>query len=194
MGQPSYNRKHMEIIDQHSRGELFALVSYVPEPLGSTLDGLKTPPSGEPASPAHITLLPPRPLRTAPQLAYERIREVLAGFPAFELELTEICQFPTTNVLYLAVGKGRDQIQELYRALNHGEFFHKEEFEFLPHLTLAYPADAAEAERMRIQLDKEWNQVRHLQPFIIDKAVFLSKAVDGDWNQRGEQSLSDLIP
>ena len=182
----------MQIIDQHSRGELFALVSYVPEPLGSTLAGLKTPANGEPASPAHITLLPPRPLRTDPALAYERIREVLAEFPAFELELTEICRFPSTNVLYLAVGKGRDQIHELYRALNHGEFFHKEEFEFLPHLTLAYPTDLAEAERIHMRLDKQWNQMRHLQPFIVDKAVFLSKAADGDWNQRGEHSLRDL--
>jgi 2'-5' RNA ligase len=184
----------MEIIDQHTRGELFALVSYVPEPLGSTLAGLKMPPSGKPASPAHITLLPPRPLRIDSGLAYERIRRVLAGFPAFELELTEICRFPTTNVLYLAVGKGHLQIHELYRALNHGEFLHKEEFEFLPHLTLAYPSDLEDAERIRIQLDKEWNQVRHLQPFLIDKAVFLSKAADGNWNPRGEHSLSELIP
>jgi 2'-5' RNA ligase len=184
----------MEIVNQHTRGELFALVSYVPEPLGSTLDGLKTPPKGLPLSPAHITLLPPRPLRTDPLVAYERIQEVLTGFPAFELELTEICRFPTTNVLYLAVGKGHDQIRELYRALNHGEFLHKEEFEFLPHLTLAYPPDLATAERIRNQLDKEWNQVRHLQPFLIDKAVFLSKAADGNWNQRGEHSLSELIP
>ena len=183
----------MEIIDQHSWGELFALVSYVPEPLGSALKDLKMPPDGMPASPAHITLLPPRPLRTEPTLAYERIREVLSGFPAFELELTEISRFPTTNVLYLAVGKGLEQIQELYRALNRGEFFHREEFEFLPHLTLAYPSDLAAAERIRIHLEKEWNQVRHLQPFIIDKAVFLSKTADGNWNQRGEHSLSDPI-
>ena len=135
----------------------------------------------------------PRPLRTDPVSAYQRIREILAGFPAFELELTEICRFPTTNVLYLAVGKGREQIHELYRALNHGEFFHTEEFEFLPHLTLAYPSDLAAAERIRIELDQQWNQVRHLQPFIIDRAVFLSKAADGNWNQRGEHSLSDPI-
>jgi 2'-5' RNA ligase len=183
----------MEIVNQHTEGELFALVSYVPEPLGPTLNSLKTPPEGLPASPAHITLLPPRPLRTDPKSAYERIREVLTGFPAFELELTEICRFPSTNVLYLAVGKGQDQIHELYRALNHGEFSHEEEFEFLPHLTLAYPSDLASAERIRIELEKEWNQVRHLQPFIVDKAVFLSKAVDGSWNQRGEHSLSDMI-
>lgn len=152
--QTSYNRKQMEIVNQHTEGELFALVSYVPEPLGPTLDSLKTPPNGMPLSPAHITLLPPRPLRTDPLSAYERIREVLTGFPAFELELTEICRFPSTNVIYLAVGKGQDQIHELYRALNHGEFSHEEEFEFLPHLTLAYPSDLESAERIRIELEK----------------------------------------
>jgi len=183
----------MDIIDRHSRGDLFALVSYVPEPLGSTLDGLKALLRGEPPSPAHITLLPPRPLRTDPVAAYERIREVLTGFPAFELELTEICRFPTTNVLYLAVGKGHEQIREIYRALNHGDLFYSEEFEFLPHLTLAYPPDLTAAEGVRLQLEKAWNQVRHLQPFVIDKAVFLSRTADGSWNQRGEHSLSELI-
>jgi len=183
----------MDIVDQHSRGELFALVSYIPEPLGSTLDGLKTPRNSERASPAHITLLPPRPLRTDPLQAYQRIREVLAGFPAFELELTEICRFPTTNVLYLAVGKGHEQIREIYRALNHGEFFHREEFDFLPHLTLAYTSDPTAAEDIRLRLEEAWNQVRHLQPFIIDRAVFLSRTADGNWNQCGEHSLSELI-
>lgn len=181
----------MEILDRHSQGELFALVSYVPEPLGSTLDGLKTPPEGQPLSPAHITLLPPRPLRADPASAYQRIREILAGFPAFELELTKICRFPTTNVLYLGVGKGRDQIFELHRALNHGEFFHQEEFEFQPHLTLAYPPDLGTAERRRAHLEEKWKQVRHLQPFTIDRAVFLSKAAGGHWNQRAEHSLCD---
>lgn len=184
----------MDIIDQHSRGDLFALVSYIPEPLGPTLDDLKIPLSGERPSPAHITLLPPRPLRTDPVSAFERIRELIAGFPAFESELTEICRFPTTNVLYLAVGRGQERIREIYRALNHGEFFHAEEFEFLPHLTLAYPSDLTAAERIRLKLQKGWNRVRHLQPFVIDRAVFLSRAPDGGWNQHGEHSLSELTP
>jgi len=184
----------MEIIDQHSRGEFFALVSYVPEPLGSTLDRLKHSVGGERSSPAHVTLLPPRPLRSDPEAAYVRIREVLAGFPAFELELTEICRFPATNVLYLAVGKGHEQIREIYRALNLGELHHQEEFEFLPHLTLAYPADLESAEKMRLELDKAWSQHRPAEAFVVDRAVFISRTPDGGWNQLGEHSLSELVP
>jgi 2'-5' RNA ligase len=183
----------MDIIDQHNRGELFALVAYVTEPLRSMIDDLKSSVSGKRPAPAHITLLPPRPLRTDPAIAYDRIREVLAGFPAFELELTEICQFPSTNVLYLAVGKGQSEVYEIYRALNQGSFHHTEEFEFLPHLTLACPADPAVAAEMKASLEKSWNQVRHLQPVVIDRAAFLSRTVDGDWNQNGEHGLKGLV-
>ncbi len=184
----------MDIIDQHGRGEFFALVSYVPEPLGAKIDDLKSSFVSERPSPAHITLLPPRPLRHEPAVAYERIREVLASFPAFELELTNVCTFPATNVLYLAVGKGYEQIFEIYRALNRGEFFHTEEFEFLPHLTLAYPADLIAAQQMSSAVEKAWEQLRPPQPFVIDRAVFLSRTSDGSWNQQGEQSLSTMIP
>jgi hypothetical protein len=41
---------------------------------------------------------------------------------------------------------------------------------------------------------KSWEQLRHLQPFVIDRAVFLSRTDGGGWNQHGEHSLSALIP
>jgi hypothetical protein len=85
---------------------VFALVTYIPAPLGEFLDELRRElvPHDDPR--AHVSLLPPRPLagdgaRPGPKCAIRSTRRA-----AFDVELTGIRTFPVTDVIYLEVGAG----------------------------------------------------------------------------------------
>ena len=92
--------------------------------------------TGEENPQAHITVLPPRPLKAGVDLVSCEAQAILSGFSPFSVELSEVKVFPETNILYLDIASGNDALHHLHDALNIGLLAHEENFDFLPHLTL----------------------------------------------------------
>src|SRR5436305_854013 len=84
----------------------FALVSYIPDPLGRFLDDLrrKLTPSSDPR--AHVTVLPPRPLKAEIAESVRSLAVECQSATPFEVALGDIQVFPKTNVLYLSIARG----------------------------------------------------------------------------------------
>jgi len=163
-----------------------ALVSYIPDPLGSFLYGIRQTLSAEENPQAHITILPRRPLLLPVEAASEQAISILSRFPAFEVELCNVKRFPETNVMYLDVGKGNARLHALHDALNTGDLAHDEEFEFRPHLTLSGPVCRSEAEGVRARAKAAWDPAGINRRFLIEDVVCLwlsAENVDGSWRR-----------
>ena|SRR5690242_18817228 len=170
----------------------FALVSYIPDPLGSFLHGLRQNLPGEDNPQPHITLLPPRPLRLSVDAASQQAQNILLQFPAFEVELSRICSFPETNVLYLEVGKGNRLLYDLHDALNAGDLAHEEKFAFRPHLTLSGPVDPPHLPWVRKQAEIVWYASDHSRRFTLEEIAFLClgpESPEGKWQRVWSQRL-----
>ncbi len=170
----------------------FALVSYIPEPLGSFFDRLRHELPGQANPQAHITLLPPRPLRAPVQIASEQALKVLSNFPPFELEFSGVTSFPNTNFLYLDIADGSSLLYALHDALNTGDFLHSEQFEFRPHLTLGGPVPQAHLPSAQDQAQTAWLSATHPRRFTLDEIVFLwlsPNSVDGEWHRLWSYNL-----
>jgi 2'-5' RNA ligase len=164
------NRNGMSEASQQGQ---FALVSYIPEPLGSFLYELRRTLPGESNPRAHVTILPPRPLRVPVETASDQTLKVLAGFSAFEIELSTVQRFPQTNFLYLDIADGNELVHQLHDALNTDELAFEEEFEFRPHLTLGGPVPEPELEAFQGQAEVAWLATDHSRRFVVDEIVFL---------------------
>jgi 2'-5' RNA ligase len=171
----------------------FALVSYIPDPLGSFLQGLREVlPNGD-SSEAHITLLPPRPLKLSVETASKQARTILRQFPPFEVELSKVRRFPETKFLYLDLGEGNSMIHNLHDALNKGDLFDSEEFEFRPHLTLGGPVSPGILDSAQHQAEVIWNAEHCAPRFTIEEIVCLWSSPDsaqGEWRRLWNQRLS----
>src|SRR5271166_4115630 len=88
-------------VPPEERLNVYALVIYIPDPLGGFLDDLRRElvPGCNPH--AHVSVLPPRPLPAHWQLAGEQLQAFTANCPPFPVELGEIRMFPVTNVIYI---------------------------------------------------------------------------------------------
>ena len=171
---------------ERSRWGCLALVSYVPGPLGAVLDRLRHPPVGSTNPKAHVTLLPPRPLRAPIEAASFAIREILQEFPPFQIELSGIRRFPETNVIYLDIAAGHSALHALHKSLNSGLLADAEAFEFLPHLTLSGPLSAEVSEEVRLDIEKAWDAVPLDRSFWLQETMLLwiSPASEhGSWQQ-----------
>jgi 2'-5' RNA ligase len=170
-----------------------ALVSYIPDPLGAFLHNLQGLLPGEHNPRPHVTILPPRPLKTAVETASREARAILQEFPSFDVELLRIRRFPETNILYLNVGEGEELLRALHGALNAGDLAHAERFEFLPHLTLGGPVPDGSLADVRQHAESAWGSATCPARFHLSEVVCLWSApasVWGNWQRVWSQSLA----
>src|SRR5689334_9742231 len=133
----------------------FALVIYIPDPLARFLDELRVELVAGCRPRAHVTVLPPRPL-TDVEAALEEARIMAPEFPPFEIEAAEVEIFPKTNVLYIGLERGADEMRVMHDAMNTGPLAFNEPHIFHPHITLAQEFDAADTARLWALAQKRW--------------------------------------
>lgn len=144
---------------------VFALVSYIPDPLGSFLHELRQALPGEDNPRPHITILPPRPLQIPVEAASKQARRILRQFRAFEVELSTVRCFSETRFLYLDVGRGNDVLHDLHETLNTRDLAYDERFAFRPHLTLGGPVNEENLRAAEEHAEAAWRSFVHPRGF-----------------------------
>jgi 2'-5' RNA ligase len=177
-------------VPPEERLNVFALVVYIPGPLGKFLDDLRRElvPSYNPH--AHVSLLPPRPLAVDWRLASGEARALTDRWAPFDIELTGIEIFPVTDVIYIEVGAGAAELRRMHEALNAGALKFQDPFPYHPHITLAQElpggrvAAAGELARLR------WREYRGTRGFRVEQAVFVQNTLNDCWIDLAEYSLA----
>jgi 2'-5' RNA ligase len=171
----------------------FALVTYLPDPLGSFLTELRHLLPGAAGPEAHITFLPPRPLALPLEIASDEIRRILASVKPFIVELGKVRVFPETNILYLSVATGHDELLQLHDLLNRGDLFAREHFEYIPHLTLGGPLASDDvAESVRCAQDR-WENSGLSPRFVVNEMVLLwqpDNCLGNEWDRISAHPLT----
>jgi 2'-5' RNA ligase len=160
---------------------LYALVIYLPEPLAGFLDDLRLElvPGCNPH--AHISLLPPRPLPVAPEAAIEEARGIVAGFAPFDIELGGIEKFDVTDVIYISVERGTEQLRQMHQCLNRGALVLDEPFPYHPHVTLAQELEAGQVDTTLALASRRWSEFYGSRRFRAESAVFVRNSHGKLW-------------
>jgi 2'-5' RNA ligase len=169
----------------------FALISYLPEPLAGYLDSLRCELVPRCQARTHITILPPRPLAVGlPENAWRDLSDHLDGFPPFRVELSTIEVFEGTNVIYLSVGAGRRELQQMHAALNRGPVEFAEPYEYHPHVTLAQQLLPEQVEAAAALARRRWREFSSSHSFMVDRLTFVQNTVDNQWADLDGRALS----
>ncbi len=176
----------------------FALVCYVPEPQKSCLDSLRQSIPGKQLPPAHITVLPPRPLSFSIEHACSQVEALAQSLSAFQAELSEVRCFEDTEFLYLDVSAGNQRIRAIHAELNAGQLNHPETYEFRPHVTLGGPVPACSLSSAQAKTAARWNSLGCPRLMAIEELVCLwldPESDEGDWQRYRSVPLHhDRIP
>ena len=167
----------------HSDGgkpNLYALVVYVPDPLGSFLDNLRREMTPDCNPHAHVSVLPPRQVHDV-AAAIAESREAVAQCLPFELELSGIEVFPTTDVIYINLAGGSEQLRRLHERLNRGALAFAEPFVYHPHVTLAQQLDPSRLEPMLQLAAQRWRDFPGPRVFRAERTVFVQNAGGDCW-------------
>jgi hypothetical protein len=157
----------------------YALVTYVPDPLGRFLDDLRRElvPGCKPH--AHVSVLPPRPLVCDPAAALNEARALASEFEPFDIQAGDIQIFPLTDVVYIDIRNGGQPLREMHAALTDGYLQFNEPFEYHPHITLAQDLNRDQVQQVYGRATDAWRQYPGSRVFRADRVVFVQNTETG---------------
>ena len=178
--------------DGAPRINLFALVVYIPDPLAGFLDDLRKELVAECLPRAHVTILPPRPLKAETDAAIEQARTVAGGFAPVEIATGEVEIFPTTDVIYIGIQSGERELREMYKALNQGPLAFREPFPYHPHITLAQGLPPDRVQALYELARKRWAAFPHSRRLRAERACFVQSTIECTWVDLAEIRLAGV--
>jgi 2'-5' RNA ligase len=175
----------------------FAVVAYIPDPLGGFLDELRSELEPATLAPrAHVTVLPPRALREGvePADAWAQLQRMLPTFHAFPLRMGHVEIFPTTNVVYISLNQGIPSLQAMHAVLNTGLLESVENFKYHPHVTLAQNLAPEQAMQIAARAQRRWNDFPGPRGFSADTFTFVQNTLKNRWIDLNGIALPELAP
>ena len=170
-----------EAIPAEERLNVFALVIYIPGPLGLFLDSLRRDlvPDYDPH--AHVSVLPPRSLAVGWRVASQEAEALTASRAPFEIELTQVSVFPVTGVVYIEVGAGGDELRRMHAAMNATALGFEEPFAYHPHVTLAQEIPPDSVTEVRELAAQRWRDYPGTRTFRAERAVLVQNTLSNRW-------------
>lgn len=168
---------------------LFALVSYIPDPLALFLDRLRLEMDPGCKPHAHVTILPPRPVRCQESAAAEELEKRTRDFRSFEVQLGEVDMFQGSEVIFISVRTGWNELNDLHDALNHGTVYFSEKYSFHPHITLAQNIDHESVEPLREIARQRWAEYKGPRSFWVEELAFVRNGFGCEWVDLSNISL-----
>ncbi len=176
-------------VPAEERLNVFALVIYIPDPLGRFLDDLRKElvPYYEPH--AHVSVLPPRPLTVDWRVASEQVRRLTETWSPFEIELSNIDVFPVTDVIYIELGAGAAELRRMHAAMDCRALEFCEPYAYHPHVTLAQEIPHQRVGELLDLARRRWREYAGKRSFRAERAVFVQNTLHNCWIDLAEYSL-----
>ncbi len=131
---------------------------------------------------AHLTILPPRPLQGSESSALQVLEQICGGEEPFEVNLGSVETFiPVTPTVFIRIEAAALRMCELHRKLNTEVLAYREEWPYIPHMTIVKMA-AEEAAQTAYQTARErWDQYRGSRRILLERLTFVREESPNCW-------------
>lgn len=160
----------------------YALVTYVRNSVGEFVEQLRRELHPTIAHmEAHLTILPPRELAGTETAALEFLEEACGRVIPFSVELGDVETFlPTTPTVFIQVKRAAYRMRELHDQLCGKELLCRENWPYIPHLTIL-KTETDEQARQACQVARErWAQFPDKREVYVEELMFV-REIDGCW-------------
>jgi 2'-5' RNA ligase len=161
----------------------YALVAYITSPVGEFVESLRRELHPDlPHLAAHLTLLPPRPLRGTESAALQTLARVCGDAEPFEVSLGDMETFvPATPTVYIRVDRAASRMRELHDQLNTQTLECKEEWPYIPHLTIVKMAAEQPARDAFKVACERWSHYAGSRRILLEKLTFVREQAPNSW-------------
>lgn len=160
----------------------YALVAYVRSAAGEFVENLRRElHPDQPHLAAHLTILPPRPLQGSEGSALEVLERICGGEEPFEVNLGGVETFcPVTPTVYIRV-EGPGRMCSLHTRLNTEVLAYREEWPYIPHLTIV-KMNAEQPAQDAFQMARQrWMQYVGSRRILLEGLTFVREDAQNCW-------------
>jgi 2'-5' RNA ligase len=161
----------------------YALVAYLKSPAGEFVENLRRELHPDlPHMPAHLTILPPRPLQGSENSALQALERICGEEESFEVSLGPVETFiPVTSTVFIRIDGAATRMSELHRKLNAGELQFKEEWPYIPHLTIVKMGTEAPAQAAFEIARQRWQDYSGSRRILLESLTFVREGSPNCW-------------
>jgi 2'-5' RNA ligase len=161
----------------------YALVAYIKNPVAEFVENLRRELHPDlPLLAAHLTFLPPRPLQGSESAALQMLEKLCGQAEPFEVTLGEVETFlPTTPTVYIGIANAASRMRELHDRLNTQGLAFREDWPYVPHLTIVMMASDPPAQNAyRIGCER-WAHFTESRRILLERLTFVREEGPGHW-------------
>lgn len=180
-----------------TRDQRYALVAYVKNPIGGFVEALRKELHPElPHLAAHVTLLPPRLLQGSESGALETMEKLCQEVEPFEVSLGEVETFiPVTPTVFIRVAHAAYRMRELHDRLNVNALSYREEWPYMPHLTIVKMSAEDQAQYAYRVARARWAEFDESRCIEVRDLTFVREEGQNHWVDLAEIPLGQrLVP
>jgi len=161
----------------------YALVAYLRSPAGEFVEHLRRELHPDlPHLAAHLTILPPRPLRGTESAALQVLERICGEEEPFEVSLGCVETFiPVTPTLFIRIDAAASRMSDLHRKLNTEELQYQEEWPYIPHLTIAKMGALGLAQAAFEVAKRRWEEYAGSRRIPLEKLIFVREDSANCW-------------
>ena len=161
----------------------YALVAYLRSPAGEFVENLRRELHPDlPHLAAHLTILPPRPLRGTESAALQVLERICGEEEPFEVSLGCVETFiPVTPTLFIRIDAAASRMSDLHRKLNREELQYQEEWPYIPHLTIAKMGALGLAQAAFEVAKRRWEEYAGSRRIPLEKLIFVREDSANCW-------------
>jgi 2'-5' RNA ligase len=160
----------------------YALVAYLKGPAGEFVENLRRELHPElPHLAAHLTILPPRLLQGTESSALQFLEQICGNEEPFEVNLGSVETFiPVTPTVFIRIDASA-RMCDLHSRLNAGILAFKEEWPYIPHLTVV-KMSTEQAARSACEVARaRWAQYAGSHRILLEKLTFVREDAQHCW-------------
>jgi hypothetical protein len=161
----------------------YALVAYLKNPAGGFVENLRRELHPDlPHLPAHLSILPPRPLQGTESSALQVLERICGDVEPFEVTLGDVETFvPVTPTVYIRVQGAAAHMSELHSKLNTEALAFEEEWPYIPHLTIV-KMSAEQPAQTAFQIARQrWSHYSGSRRILLERLTFVREDVENHW-------------
>jgi len=173
------------------QAQTYALVVYLHGPLARLVNGFRRELDPHHSDKlAHISVLPPRPLAISEEAAVGEARSCCDKWEPFEIEVAAATSFlPVNGVVYLELGAGAEQMEQLHRALDQGHLAGPAAYAYVPHITVGQEMNEEETRRVLERVRERLASYHGSRRVLVEKITFVRLMPDCTWCDLAELQL-----
>lgn len=160
----------------------YALVAYIRNAAGEFVENLRRELHPDlPHLAAHLTILPPRTLQGSESSALEVLERICGAEEPFEVSLGCVETFvPVTPTVYIRV-EGGGRMSSLHSRLNTEVLAFREEWPYIPHLTIVKMSSEQPAQNAFQIARQRWEQYSGSRRILLEGLTFVREDAQNCW-------------